>query len=424
MRSYFILLCSVLVFCLMSCSDDYCRVRVRGALSGLPRQNVYMTITTGGTKQVVDSCFFSPRGKFELECCVHTNEVVLITFDGGLEPLVLVVAPGQDISLTLKGGAYSISGSNESSQLLAMQRRVAGCNVQIASLMSSLTDSLGRCNMGLLRVKTDSVMAEVRASVVQYINDNPYTLSALLLLNMRLVSGEPLLPYPQYRKCYLKVDTCLGDVLPNTPALELFSHEVRRLEANYAVETNVTSRSIGETISTLEFTLLDGVKVTVPGIYARLIIIDFCADWDGKMRQTNYAHAYAKHAPAGLRIVQVISALNVDERRLQLMENPSPWMQSVIGDPKQSEAVGELGVVEFPCNFVVDRWGRLVARNVYGRELEELLAKRLAPIIDRVPIPEVVRVVDSSLILKPIVPVMKHQNEENAGSLQLILKNE
>lgn len=397
------LLYAILVHVFVCCSSKFQQVQICGDIGDASKSVVYASLCIGGQMQAVDSCEVSHSGKFRLICEIDNCEFIELSFSNGFSPISLLANPGEKIDIEQNNESYKVSGSYGSMVLQKLQQDFTSFNTKISEYSTMLADSAQQNNIVFINSKIDSLVVGAQSKAVQFIKDNPYSLISMMLLNTKFESGDRLMPYFQYRPFYRKIDSCLNSVYPDNYAVKQFTDAVRKMEVRYNARQSVIPVQIGQYVPALEFTLVDSSTVNIPGYWGRIFLLDFQADWNETVQTKQYDEVFETYKLRGLKIIQLVSAIDVKQRVLLMQTDSIPWNCAVVGDPKLCDAIGKLGIVEFPCNFVIDRRGRLLAKDIYGAELQKFLEQNLAPIIVHRPkVDTVRRVVDSTLLVKPL----------------------
>ena len=122
---------------------------------------------------------------------------------------------------------------------------------------------------------------------------------------------------------------------------------------------------------------LDGGSLASSSLVGKPQVLNFWASWCIPCRNElpHLRSLYEKHRGEGLEIVGVSLDEKDDAARKFLSEQKLPWQQ-IVGDAARHLGE-EWGIDHLPTVFVIDRSGRLLTTQGYGK-LDELLPKLLA----------------------------------------------
>jgi peroxiredoxin len=124
---------------------------------------------------------------------------------------------------------------------------------------------------------------------------------------------------------------------------------------------------------------LDGQPLSLADYRGKVVLVDFWATWCGPcVRELpNVLAAYEKFHGKGFEIVGI--SLDKDRTKLDafIQDNKMTWRQYFDGLGWGNKLAKAYGVNSIPATYLLDREGKIIAKDLRGEELEQELAKLL-----------------------------------------------
>ncbi len=130
----------------------------------------------------------------------------------------------------------------------------------------------------------------------------------------------------------------------------------------------------------IKFKSIDGRDVDLSKLTGKVVLIDFWATWcPGCMQEMpNVIKLYNKYHDKGFEIIGINFDADIDTAKKFISANKLAWPQYVDGKYWSNEIGQYYGILQLPSTWIVDKSGKVVEKNIYGKELADKVAKLLS----------------------------------------------
>lgn len=368
------IICLAAIALLASCGQDKKgNFELKGTLSNSKGETVYLEKLANPNPVVVDSAVVDNQGNFEFKNYVPKIGFYRIkTSPQNFAMLVLdssdkveVIANIQDLSNT-----YKVNGSPESSLFMEYNTIIKKRDLRSDSLnkafqaimevskMDSLKmDSLSKTFEGPYNAIIDAFNTEISAKI----KNNVDKYASI----MAIQSLEP----DKFSELYLALDAGLTKKFPTDRNIIMFHEVIGKMLATVR----------GKEAPEIKLPSPDGTEIALSSLRGKVVLIDFWASWCGPCRREmpNVVNAYKKYKNKGFEIYGV-----------SLDKDKESWLQAIAKDgitwPQvsdlqfwNSEVVRLYSIEGIPFTVLLDREGKIIAKNLRGAELDAKLAEVL-----------------------------------------------
>ena len=366
------------------CKNNF--VRISGTIVN-PVNGVYIYLDElkSNDLKTVDSVKVSDDGKFNFKREVKQPSFYLIKSNNN-NFLTMLLKPGEKITLkvysdslatpiSLEGSAGTLSMTEYNKALQATIKKLKGLN----NIYSQNSD---KPELPKLVERLDSLaqtyLGEINTYTKKYIDDNLTSLVSLVALYQQVAPSVYVLNPSKDMNYFIKVDSSLFSLYPDYEPVASLHEQVKELTSKISSETTPGPASAAGALAP-EITLPTpaGDTIKLSSTRGSVVLLDFWASWCSPCRKENpnLVNAYSLYHKKGFQIFQV-----------SLDKTKEAWMQGIqddhldkwihVSDVKywNSIVVPLYKIESIPCNFLLDKEGRIIASNLRGEQLQAKLA--------------------------------------------------
>ena len=372
-NTFFALLCATLICC--SCSNN--DVRISGKFFGLTAKSVYLEQMTAAGQTIVDSVHLASDGsyRFVVKNVPQTPSIYNIIYNN--ERIPLLISAGESLTVGSLGSVlanYTVSGSKESELLREFNREyVAGMqelNAKIAAYAVA-----GEASKAEIARLYNAKQREIKRNQISFIIKNKSSIAAVYALYQRLPDEKYLVNSESDIIYFRTVADAVSKSYPTSPFVITLRNDVARMEAQTSLLNSIEERNYPD----INANDMYGNPSKLSDLDGNVILVDF---WAAELGNSNALNAdlkqiYAKYESKGFRVYQVSFDTSKATWITAVQEQKLPWVSVCDLKGQASPIMGVYNVRSLPSNYLIDRSGRIVGKNLYSDALEQQLDKIL-----------------------------------------------
>ena len=271
---------------------------------------------------------------------------------------------------------YTVEGSEESELVRTFyQPFIAGAQNLERIAVASANRSLSEAERKTLVEQYATEYYALRRAQLEFLVEQKGSLAAVYAIYQRLPGDQHLFDGESDVVYYREVAEALAERYPESPYLIRLRGDIESMEA----ATRLSSQIVEATFPDLELPNIYGKKVALSSLKGKVILLDF---WSAELGNSNVLNAelkelYAKYhnAATPLEVYQVAIDTSKPLWINTVQQQQLPWISVSDLRGRASTALGTYNVQQLPTNFLIDKNGTILARNLRGEALERKLAE-------------------------------------------------
>ncbi len=358
----------------LMCGCQSSKVKITGRIVSNDAKTVYLEQVSPLAQSVIDSATLTNDGAyfFQLKGVSKTPSLYNVICNGERIPLLL--AGGDRVTLSSVGSFvrnYTVDGSEESALLREFYQAFVTGAQRLDNIATRVADAtLTEEERKTLIKEYTTEYYRIRREQLRFIIENKSSLAAVYALYQRLPGDAHLFNGDSDLVYYRTVAEAIEERYPQSPYLQSLLGEIARMNARISLTSQITEAGYPD----LNLTDIFGQKVRLSSLTGKVVLLSF---WSAELGNGNVENAelkevYKKYATEGVgfEIYQVAIDTSKALWINTVQEQQLPWISVSDLRGRASSALGLYNVQKLPANFLIDKQGSIVAKDISAKALD------------------------------------------------------
>jgi peroxiredoxin len=362
----------------VSCGKD--RARLTGQLLGSEGKEIYLERVIPGSTTVVDSIKGGKKGEFRFDIALKDRQPTIfnLRYEGDLVPLL--ISPREKVEVSSFGDlahSYNVAGSPES-ELVARLHKILSSGIESLDSIAYLltTPNLAQEQRRELARAYYQKYNSIKREHIKFIVENASNLAGVYALYQRLPGDDVLFNGESDFVYYQMVADSVERYYPSSRYVVALRKEIDGHNAQIELQKKIENDVVEYTnYPDIELPNMYGKKEKLSSMAGNVIVIDFWTTGipEARVNNAELKELYGEYGERGFSIYQVSLDTSKTLWVTAVQEQKIPWTTVCDFKGLGSPVVGLYNIQKIPANFIIDRRGNIVGKNLYG----DALAKKI-----------------------------------------------
>lgn len=383
MKKFFWIL--VLALSFNSCESEPEYFTISGEIKNANGEKLYLIELQTNNVVFVDSVILNDEGIFSFKGETEIPKFYALRTKAN-NYITLIVSPYEQIIVKADGENIAenptIEGSPESQKISELREKLDNSVKQLDSLGMYYRSLIGTNEINKVKDSLNTLSQEIISQHTEFtkdfILDNSTSLASLMALYQQIAPRKYVLNPKDDYEYFSLVDSSLMAIYPESEAVKALHTQMNEINRQLKAESEINNVvGIGASAPEIKLPSPNGDTLALSSLKGKYVLLDFWASWcrPCRLENPNLVNNYKKYHEKGFEIFQV----SLDKKK-------ESWIGAIESDKLEWVHVSDLQywnsaaaqlyqVQAIPASFLLDKNGKIIAKNLRGDALEAKLSE-------------------------------------------------
>jgi len=376
-RLLFFLIAVVVV--LSSCSKKQNNFTISGTITHAEGDSIYLEELHTASITPVGKVQINKKGQFKFEGATGIPTFYILKLSDQ-NYITLLVDSAEQVVVEADAAnfhrEYNVTGSVGSEQVHMLDAKLKETRSKLDSLQSLNNVYEGNPDYDRMRpqweARYDAIVDDQIAFSTKFVQENPFAMASVLALYQKFDNNDPGYII-QDLQVMRTAASALSSIYPKSEQVQaLYNNTLQYVRNAQAAKMRQMIAEQGQNSPDIVLPDPNGKEIALSSLRGKAVLVQFWAAVDRNSRIQNpvLVELYKKYKSKGFEIYQV----SIDQNRAEWVDaidqDGLKWVN--VGDMKGSTlALGNYNVQSIPYNYLLDKDGAIVGKNLQGPALDK-----------------------------------------------------
>ncbi|MDR2126914.1 MAG: AhpC/TSA family protein [Prevotellaceae bacterium] len=362
----------------VSCTKKY-SVFISGTFDNISNEKIVIEQKTASLMFFLDSIEVKTDGKFSTSVKILSAEPAFLSIKNkkGKQLLMLLAEDGEKINIKYKNGNYTVEGSQGSIHVKELHETL-GKTVQTIDSLSKIInrETISDADLQVAKTTLAKKIIDQKRNNVRFVVSHPKSYASIFALYQQYPNGAKIFNDENDYLYYKIIIDSMDTKYSHAEYMTVVKRDYNEMQRLLNLKNKLESQPVEE-ISYPDIELPDrnGKKIKLSSLHGKTILLTF---WSSEIKDNQFdnrtlINIYEQYHSKNFEIYQVSFDTERDLWLRAINNQNLTWIN--VCDFKGSNSIpfGLYNIKKLPSNFIIDKDGQFVARDVFGEQLENTI---------------------------------------------------